>query len=244
MRDKPVIVLIHGHGVDASIWNGLYAELATDSHVIKPDLSELTQHETIDAYAEDIFSRLQSFPNPSVVLVGHSMGGYIALAFAEQHSDLVSGLVLLNSTAFADTEEKKQAREQSIIALQQHGSGYFIGQTVPKMFGSSFSKNRAQEVEHLVQQFSNLPAGALIAGMRAMAARPDRVQVLQKAVFPVLVMAGKEDQIIPFAKSQELFDQLPKAQTVPLEQAGHLGMIETPEEVTQAIKHFVSTVNA
>src|SRR5690606_7497770 len=104
----------------------------------KPDLSEQTSHETIQAYAEALFSLLQTSHIESCVLVGHSMGGYIALAFAEQHPELLSGLILVNSTAFADDDAKKQARQKAIETLKETGSRPFIEQTVPKMFAEAF----------------------------------------------------------------------------------------------------------
>ncbi|MFC5409702.1 alpha/beta fold hydrolase [Larkinella bovis] len=242
MRNKPVIVLLHGHGVNASIWDALQASLSGDYSVVKPDFSAQTHHETIEAYAEDLFSQLRAAEVQACVLVGHSMGGYIALAFAEQHPDLVRGLVLLNSTAFADTDEKKQARQKTVESLQEKGTAPFIEQTVPKMFGERFGQNRADEVQKYVSQFSTLPTEALIAGVKSIAARPDRVAVLQKATFPVLLIAGQQDQLVPFDKSQELFDQVPQAETVVLKNAGHLGVIESPEEVTKAIQDFIGKV--
>ena len=240
MSKKPVIVLIHGHGVDASIWNPIYDELAAHYSVVKPDLSKQSSHETIDAYAEDLFSLLQSSHVESCVLIGHSMGGYIVLAFAEQHPEMVSGLVLLNSSAFADDEAKKQARQKAIDTMKEHGSAPFIQQTVPKMFGESFSKQHAGKVAQYVEQFSDLPPEALIAGVKAMAARPDRTHVLKNATFPVLIIAGQQDQLVPFEKSQELFGLIPNAQTVVLEKAGHLGVLESSDDVLKAIQDFVT----
>ncbi|WP_421829517.1 alpha/beta fold hydrolase [Larkinella sp.] len=240
MSEKPVIVLIHGHGVDAAIWNAVYDGLNTHYRIIKPDFSEQTRHESMAAYAEDLFSLLQSSEIESCVLVGHSMGGYIALAFAEQHPGLVSGLVLLNSTAFADDEAKKEARQKAVETMQANGSAPFIAQTVPKMFGETFRKNHTDVVQQSVQQYSVLPADALIAGVRAMASRPDRTAVLKAAAFPVLIMAGQQDQIVPIEKSRELFTAIPNAKTVVLENAGHLGMVESPDDVIAAIRDFMA----
>ena len=242
MSDKPVIVLIHGHGVNASIWDAVYNNLSADFSIVKSDFSEHTNHETIDAYAEEVFSQLQTSQIESCVLIGHSMGGYIALAFAEQHPEQVKGLVLVNSTAFADDEAKKQSRQKAVETMEENGARAFIEQTVPKMFGESYNQNQSESVKKQVEQFSALPAEALIAGVKAMASRPDRTHVLKGATFPVLLIAGQEDQIIPFAKSQELFEVAPQAKTVVLEKAGHLGMVESPDEVIKAIRDFVDTL--
>lgn len=240
MNAKPTIVLIHGHGVDASIWDAVYDDLASEYNVVKPDLSAQSSHETIDAYAEELASLLQSAQIQSCVLIGHSMGGYIVLAFAEQHPELVSGLVLLNSTAFADDEAKKQSRQKTAESLEEQGSGPFIEQTVPKMFGEDFKKSHSGEIAQFVDRFSKLPAKALSAGMKAMASRPDRTHVLKNASFPVLIIAGQQDQLVPYAKSQELIAAVPNAKTVVLEKAGHLGVIESPDEVLKAVRDFLS----
>ncbi|KAB7730317.1 alpha/beta fold hydrolase [Rudanella paleaurantiibacter] len=243
MNQKKTVVLLHGHGVDSSIWDTLYTELAQDYQLVKPDFSGLANHTTIEAYAEYLYSMLQAAQIDQAVLVGHSMGGYVALAFAEYHPDLVSGLVLFHSTVFADDEERKAKRQAAIEQIQQQGSRAFVEETVPKMVAPAHREKRHELVANRIEIGAQLPPDALAAGVRAIAARPDRSAVLQRATFPVLVIAGKEDNLVPFEKSIQMADLLnEKGVFVGLENARHLGMIEQPEESLRILREFLVRV--
>ncbi|WP_234737060.1 alpha/beta fold hydrolase [Tellurirhabdus bombi] len=240
METKPTLVLIHGHGVDSSVWDDVVAQLAGEYSIIKPDFSRLSEHETIEAYAERLYSLLQGAQVNSCVVIGHSMGGYIALAFAEQHPEMILGLGLFHSTAFADDESKKEKRQSDVKALEEQGSKVFIEKVMPNMLGDSYKKSKQEATDVLIEKFSNLPAEALAAGVKAIAGRPDRTGVLKNASFPVLIIAGREDSVIPFEKSEALFDLPQNARPVVLETSGHLGMIEAPEEAVKIIRKFMS----
>lgn len=234
--NKSVLVLIHGHGVDASIWDGIYAVLASDAPVIRPDFSRLTSHTTIEAYAEELFAQVQSAQVDKVVLAGHSMGGYVALAFADQHPEMIKGLVLFHSTAIADDENRRVVRRQAIEGLVKEGTVPFIQKQMPKMVSSSYASEKTQV---LIDRFSGLPADALIAGMTAMLNRPDRTHVLRNAQFPVLVILGRDDQVIPYEKAVQMADLSPQVSVTSIEQAGHLGMIEQPAAAINALQSFL-----
>lgn len=236
MSQPLFICLIHGHGVDASIWEGIYADLALDATVLKPDFSRLTSHTTVEAYAEELYAQLQSAKIEKVVLVGHSMGGYIALAFADQHPEIVKGLVLFHSTATADDESRREVRRQAIEGLKNEGTIPFIQKQMPKMVASSYPPEKTRA---LIDRFLGIPVGALIAGMTAMANRPDRTNILRNARFPVLLILGRDDQVIPFEKTAKLADLSPTISVAPIEQAGHLGMVEQPEASVNVLKSFI-----
>jgi len=216
--------------------------LASDYTVIRPDYSELAAHETIEGYAEELYRQLQSMRVDSAVIIGHSMGGYTALAFAEAHPDRVRGLGLFSSTAFADDESKKEARQKAMAVLQQDGSAPFIRETMSKLFGETVRQEQPAIVDQFIATYSRLPAAALLAGVRAIASRPDRSHILRESRFPILVVAGQEDQIIPFEKSQQLFELSDRITSVVLHKAGHLGMVETPVEAAEAIRSFVQEI--
>jgi pimeloyl-ACP methyl ester carboxylesterase len=236
MSQPSSICLIHGHGVDASIWDGIYADFALDRSVVRPDFSQLTNLTTIEEYADKLQARLMAVMTGKVVLVGHSMGGYMALAFAEKHPDRVAGLVLYHSTATADDEEKRQARRQAIEGLETEGSAPFIRKQLPKMVAPTYP---AAKIDPLVKRFVDLPADALVAGMKAIAGRSDRTAVLRHAEFPVLVVLGRNDQLIPFEKTAQLADLSPRISLATIERAGHLSMIEQPVESVRVLQTFV-----
>ncbi|MBN8823616.1 MULTISPECIES: alpha/beta hydrolase [unclassified Spirosoma] len=235
MSQSPVICLIHGHGVDASIWDSIYADLALETRVLKPDFAYLTSHHTIEAYAEDLYTQLQTAQVDQVVLVGHSMGGYIALAFAEQHPAMIHGLVLYHSTALADDENRKEVRRHAIEDLKTNGSAPFIQKQLPKMVAPDYPVDKTQQ---LIDRFIKLPADALIAGMSAMAGRPDRTHVLREATYPILLVLGRNDQIIAHDKAADLANLSDYIRIETIEDAGHLSMVEQPGESFQILKAF------
>ncbi|MVM28749.1 alpha/beta fold hydrolase [Spirosoma sp. HMF4905] len=236
MSQSIAICLIHGHGVDASIWDGIYADLALDASVLKPDFSRLANHTSIEAYAEDLYARLQTGQVENVILVGHSMGGYLALAFAERHPEMVRGLVLYHSTATADDEARREVRRQVIEGLKTQGTAPFIQKQLPKMVAPDYPSEKTQ---NLVERFLNLPADALIAGMVAIANRPDRTHVLRDAQFPILLVLGRQDQLIPYEKTAQLASLSDRISVATIEQAGHLSMIEQPAESSQVLRSFM-----
>jgi pimeloyl-ACP methyl ester carboxylesterase len=238
-KDQIALVLIHGHGVDASIWSGIYAELVSEATVLKPDFSRLTNHITIEGYAEELLATIQAARLEKVILVGHSMGGYIALAFAEQHPDMIQALVLYHSTALADDENRKQTRRQAIEEMQTKGAEPFIQKQMPKMVAPTYLPEKTQD---LINRYQQLPAEAMIAGMAAMAGRPDRTQVLRQAKFPVLVVLGRDDQVIPYEKAVQLADLSNQVSIATIEQAGHLSMVEQPQQSIQVLKTFIAQV--
>lgn len=236
MSQSPLLCLIHGHGVDASIWEGIYADLALDYRVLQPDFSRLTHLTTIEAYADELYDRLSLANGQKAILVGHSMGGYMALAFADKYPDRVQGLVLYHSTATADDETKRQARQQVIQSLAADGTVPFIQKQMPKMVSPSYS---TELTEQLVSRFVSLPAEALIAGLKAIAGRPDRTVVLRDAQFPVLLVLGRDDQLIPHEKTAQLAELSRKIEVVTIDQAGHLSMIEQPAQSVSILRDFV-----
>lgn len=236
MSQLPTICLIHGHGVDASIWDSVYADLALDHAVLTPDFARLSTLTTIESYADELYDVLQAANVEKAILVGHSMGGYMALALAEQHPELVQGLVLYHSTATADDDAKREARQQVIKALQAEGTAPFIQKQMPKMVAPMYPPEKTEE---LVDRYLMLPAEALAAGVKAIAGRPDRTAVLRNAEFSVLLVLGRDDQLIPYDKTAQLANLSSQIRVVAIEQAGHLSMVEQPEASLQAIRSFV-----
>lgn len=239
MQSSQTIVLLHGHGVDASIWDGVYAELFPDYTLFRPDFSRLIQYQTIEGYTDELHRQLVNGQAGQVILIGHSMGGYIALAFAEKYPATVVGLGLFHSTAFADDATKKEQRQKAIHVLTEHGTPTFMEELMPKLVADAYAP---EKVQRLIERFSYLPAEALMAGMKAIASRPDRTAVLRETEYPVLILMGRQDQVIPYEKAVEQVSLLQNGFPVTIEGAGHLAMLETPEEAVQALRAFLTSV--
>lgn len=232
----PVLVLLHGFPFSSSIFQQLIAALSHTYRMIAPDFpgsgstSVISSPEvaSMELLAQLIKIILDQEKIEQCVLVGHSMGGYVAMAFAEAYPGRLKGLCLLHSTAYDDTEEKRQARVRSIQFIQTHGSALFLKQMIPGLFASHYVHTHPEQVNEIVKQSQRIPAEMLIAYYKAMMKRPDRSYVLRTLRTPVAFVFGKEDTSL-------LLDQalaqvsLPGDSTVHvLGQTGHMSMIEQP----------------
>ena len=175
-----------------------------------------------------------------VALIGHSMGGYITLAFAEKYEALLRSFGLLHSTAFADSEEKKAIRRKGIAFIREHGAFEFLKTSTPNLF-SSQTKDRSPElVGQFIQSLSNFSADSLISYYESMIKRPDRTAVLKNTKLPVLFIMGEHDNAIPLGDGLKLCQMPEKAYFHVLHQSGHMGMLEEPGKTSQMLEEFLS----
>ncbi|MBZ5857132.1 alpha/beta fold hydrolase [Flavihumibacter profundi] len=241
------LVLIHGFGEDSRIWEQQVEVLQLSCRLVIPDLpgagkSPLTLPLSIDSMADGILAILDKEKIEKAIIIGHSMGGYITLAFAEKYPGRLKGFGLIHSTAYADNPVKKEARLKNIEFIRQHGSATFLASTFPNLFALKNRSAMVKTIENLACSNAYIPSAALIAFTEAMMARPDRREILRNIKIPVLFIVGQEDQAVPFADSmQQVY--LPDLSYIHiLKQSGHMGMLEENEKCTQAILQFVQMV--
>lgn len=176
------------------------------------------------------------------VMIGHSMGGYVTLAFAALYPELLLGIGLFHSTAYADNEEKKATRQKGIEFMLQHGAARFIQQTTPNMFAPAFREQNPGVVAEIIERYSNFPTESLVQYYKSMMARPDRTDILKKSTWPVLFIAGEHDTAIP---KEHVMQQsyLPGLSYVHLlADAGHMGMQEEPQLANEYLLGFLSGI--
>ena len=246
------VVLVHGFAEDSDVWRYQLAVLAEKYRLIIPDLpgsaaSALQDDMSIEGMAGCIKKILeQELPNQkeenSIIMIGHSMGGYITLAFAEKYPDLLQGFGLFHSTAFADSDEKKSTRRRSIEFIQIHGSDEFIKQSAPNLFTEAYRIKNSDIVAAMIARYGNFDRQALVAYYNAMIQRPDRTAVLQSFDKPVLFIIGKEDKAIPFEDSMKQCHIPPLAAIHIMEKSAHMGMWEEKEKSSQALLSFLRQV--
>jgi len=173
-----------------------------------------------------------------VILVGHSMGGYIALAFAEKYSEYLNGLGLFHSSTYADTEEKKATRRKGIEFINSHGGFEFLKTTVPNLF-SPYSKDQMPElIDGFISSLSNFKGDPLVSYYEAMIQRPDRTAVLKKLKIPVLFVAGKYDNAVPLKDSLQQCHLPEISYFHVLENSGHMGMMEEAGKTNDILKKY------
>ena len=239
------IVLLHGFGEDSSIWERQKIFLQKRFKVIVPDLpgsgkSGLLKKENVgmEDYAGCIKALLKHEQIESCILLGHSMGGYVTLAFAEMFPGKLIGFGLVNSTAFADSADKKEVRKQGIQLISQHGAYSFLKKTTPHLFSKNFKASHCGQVEALIEngrQFSN---EALVQYYTAMMNRPDRTRVLKDSAVPVLFVTGTEDIAAPLS---DLLQQVHLPQTSHIhimKGISHMSMMEAPEKLNEHLLEF------
>jgi pimeloyl-ACP methyl ester carboxylesterase len=248
-----IVVLLHGFGEDRTIWKCQIDFLQKKYRLIVPNLpgtnnSILLQNKSasIDDYAIAISSLMDSIvenSNQKITLLGHSMGGYITLAFAKLFPQKLNGFGLIHSTAFADSVEKKQARFRGIEMLAHYGSYPFLKNTIPNLFSTTYKKNHWQQVQELIERGNNISAAALQQYYLAMMNREDASIVLKNATVPVLFIMGSEDVAAPLNDVLQQCFLPDQSHICILENVGHIGMLEASEEVNNAIEKFMSSLN-
>lgn len=237
------ILLIHGFCGSSDYWNNIIEELAKTNRVIALDLpghgdSAVQENiKEIDQYATFIKDFIDALKIDQVTMFGHSLGGYITLAFAEKFSDRLKGFSLIHSTGYPDSEEAKKGRDASANKIDSEGMEAFIDGLVPKLFSPKHLESHQKEITEVKKiGYSTSPAGAKNA-LFAMKNRIDRREVIETANLPVLLIAGEEDQLIP---SEKIFTANGKyIKQVLVNDAGHMSMYEAPTELIQAITEFM-----
>jgi pimeloyl-ACP methyl ester carboxylesterase len=238
------LVLIHGFCEDASMWADFIQPFLTDYQVITMDLpgfgqSEVQDTHTILNYAEAVKIVLDTLQIQQCVMIGHSMGGYTTLAFAEKYPNYLSGLGLFHSHPFADTEEKKKNRKKTIQFIQKHGNAPFLGQMIPSLFTQHFAKANKNLVDKMIDDATAYPESGIIGGLEAMINRPSRAAVLENIDVPVLLIIGKEDKAIPYISSLEMSYLAKVTDLQIIENIGHMGMFETKEKTQKIVLDFL-----
>jgi pimeloyl-ACP methyl ester carboxylesterase len=192
--------------------------------------------------ADSLYSWLQDRGIQQCLLLGHSLGGYISLAFLEKYPHMVAGIGLMHSTAFADTEERKRSRNHVINFVEKHGVEEFINSFVPPLFFPGNRKKLQPQIEELLAIARTTPKETLIAYTRAMQQRQNHLQVLQQYKGPILYIAGDHDTGLPLADTHQQVHSLSNCRRHILKDTAHMGMYESPEESLQIIKNFVHEV--
>lgn len=236
------LVLVHGHGVDESIWDSIAPLLSETYTVIRPNLSLLTNCSTIEAYAEELYDFLTNAGIRKCTIIGHSMGGYIGLALAEKYPDMIEGFGLFHSLAYADDDTKKEQRNKMITLLREKGASDFIRLTGANMFGKRYRKYRAEKVRQHVSHFSELPSEALAVGVEAIRDRPDRTKVLEDLTVPLLLIVGMEDVLMPFEKVIEMATYPKVAYPFILSDSGHMGMVERTDTTVKILRWYLEKI--
>jgi pimeloyl-ACP methyl ester carboxylesterase len=241
--EGPAVVLLHGVPLDGDLWKHQFNALHNFKLII-PDLPGSGKSEEIDDMSlegmSEVIKAILAEEEISVAcLVGHSMGGYISLAFAEKYSEHLCGFGLFHSTAYADSEEKKAGRLKTIETIKNKGAFEFAKNSIPNLFSDRQKEKSRFAIEELVKKANNFSAEILVIYQELMRQRPDRTSVLKKLKVPVLFVAGKDDTAAPLKDVLEQCHLPEKSYFHTLTGSGHMGMIEESEKSNFILENYL-----
>lgn len=248
-KGKPV-VLIHGFAEDGEVWKKQVESLSAGSgekdhcYLIIPDLpgsgrSGMINDMSIEGMAEVIKAILLHENINSCLLAGHSMGGYISLAFADKYPGLPAAVALVHSSAFADNEEKKANRLKSIEFIKKNGAFEFLKAVIVDLFTETWVANNPEIIEAQIEKSRGFSDEAVIAYYQAMINRPDRTAVLKSFSKPVLFIIGEHDKAVPFEQSMQQCYLPGQSHIHILRNSAHMGMLEETGKVNQALLQLI-----
>ena len=241
------IVFLHGFCEDSSIWFDLLDDFS-EINFICIDLPGFGKSETqldcgIDKMANIVNIILEEHEVEKCILIGHSMGGYVALEFVKSFPTKCIGLGLFHSQPNADTVEKKENRKKSIDFIKKNGSILFVKQLIPKLFAPRFGTKSSFTISKLVLAASKYSSNGIINALEAMIYRTDNQQVINNISIPVLFIVGEYDKAIPSANSYNQLALPGISQIHILDGVGHMGMFEARSKCVKFLKQFFNFVH-
>ena len=237
---KPIL-LLHGFLENSTMWSDYAKTLCSSYQVILIDLpghgktENLASH-SMDKMAEAVLSVLDFLKIEKLKIIGHSMGGYVALALADLRSEIIEDILLFFSSAAADTLEKSENRDRlkAIVTKDKEG---FMRHAIPMLFTKETRQTLATELEQVIQDAQELRTEGIVKTLEGLKTRPDRQHIL-KTDIPISFVSGKLDEAITLEslKTQHSERAIKK---VWLTENGHMGHIEDRDFCLQAIQEFI-----
>lgn len=235
------IILLHGFLENQTMWDAFVPEFSKKHRVITIDLLGHGDTEcmgyvhSMEDNADVVHAVLAELRIRKAVLVGHSMGGYVGLAFAELYPDAVKGLVLLNSTSRADSDERKKNRDRAIVAVKQNYSN-FIRMAIANLFSEDNREKLLNEIEQVKIEALKTPLQGIVASLEGMKIRMDREVLLHLTPYPKLLILGEKDPVLNYEETKEQIEETDvKFLTFP---DGHMSHIENQEELSKKLLTF------
>jgi 3-oxoadipate enol-lactonase len=237
------LLFVHGFPLSRGAWQNQLNALRSSYRVVAPDLRGFGESQagtgpvTMAQYADDLHALLQQLTTGPVVLIGHSMGGYVSFAFLRQYPKLVRGLVLVGTRAGKDTPEAAAGRRATAEKVQANGVAVVIETMAPKMLAAD-NQDRAMAEQVRGFMAPSKPAG-VSGALLGMAERPDATAELARISVPTLVITGADDALISPTESEKLAQAIPGSQLNIIPHAGHLVAFEQPDRFNHVLEEWL-----
>ncbi len=245
MGEGTCIAFLHGYLETGEIWEPFAEQFLDRFRVLIMDLpghgksGTWSKIHSMEELAGSLYAVLEAEKIEKIFLIGHSMGGYVTMAFADKYPERLMGYSLFHSTCFADSEEKRINRDREISLVLCGRKRQIITLNIPKGFADDNVARLKTEVDRVRNlAFGNTDNG-IVAILNGMKQRPDRTHILKDPQIPLLLIGGMKDNYIPGEVFEKLVDLAPHARVLRLEESGHMGFIEEPELAAGAIMTMV-----
>lgn len=239
------VVLLHGFLENKTMWDAFIPELSKKNRIITIDLlghgetESLGYIQTMEENADVVYDVLSKLRIRKAILVGHSMGGYVALAFAELYPEKMKGLVLLNSTSKEDSPERKKNRDRAIKAVKKDYET-FIRLSIANLFSEDNREILSNEIEGVKIQAIKTPLQGIVASLEGMKARKEREFLLHTTTYPKLLILGKKDPVLNYEENLEQIKNTDvELTTFP---DGHMSSIENQAELLTVLTSFIKNI--
>jgi pimeloyl-ACP methyl ester carboxylesterase len=238
------VMLVHGFGEDGNVWDKQVEYLKSKYHLLVPDLpgsgrSEMIDDMSMEGMAEVLHTIIHEENIDRCTVIGHSMGGYITLALVESYWNHVNAFGLFHSSAFADTDEKKETRKKGIEFIKQHGAFEFLKTSTPNLFSPNSKEEIPNSINEFIESLKGFKPEALVSYYKAMMNRPERTDVLKNTKNTVLFIAGEHDNAIPLNDVLKQCHLPEKSYFHVLKKSGHMGMMEETNKANRVLEEFL-----
>jgi 3-oxoadipate enol-lactonase len=243
------LVLVHGFPFDGSMWEKQLDGLGDELWVVAPDMPGMGESEPLtlhreacmDDYADAIADWAKSEGLENIALAGHSMGGYIAFAFARKYPEMLEKLILVATRPGADTDVAREGRYKTAAAVEEKGAVVAADAMLPKLFAPSTYEEDKETTQNIRDLMLRQGKRGVIDSLHAMAGRPDSSPDMARIKVPTLIISGLEDAIIPGSEAEGMRNGIAGARHVAIENAGHLPMLEDARALNKALREFLQS---
>lgn len=246
--EAPVIIFIHGFPLNKSMWDYQLEALKDEYRVIAYDIrghgdSDAGYEDfSIDLFANDLISFMDSLKITKAVICGLSMGGYIVLNAIENYPERFDALILSDTQCFADTPEVRENRLVAIENIKKNGLDDYAHESIKNLFAPVSLLSKETEIASVRKMIVNTSQQSIYNALHALAIRKDTSGILPGIKIPVLILVGKEDKITPTEMAESMHKKIHGSQLNIIEHAGHLSNMENPFEFNYQIRKFISSV--
>lgn len=243
------VTFLHGFPHNRSLWAPQLGGLAAPCRAIALDLrgfgeSTVAPPYSMDRYADDVALLLGSLAVPASVVVGLSMGGYVALALWRRHPELVRALVLADTRAGADDDQGRANRRALVDLAHEKGAGAVADRMIAGMVGKTTREKNPDLVEAMHRMMSLASADGVAGALEAMSARPDSTPTLATIGVPTLVVVGEEDALTPVKEARALHAGIAGSRLEVIAGAGHVSNLERPAAFNHVLSEFLTSLTS